>query len=454
MNRARERTLNEAEYSGGPVLYWMDRDQRVSDNWALWLARERAQSGRAPLAVAVCLDPEDRPLTARRVDFKLGGFREVEKELRAKDVPLFALVGDPLEELQRFIDRHSVGMLVTDFSPLREARSHRTGLARTLSIPLVEVDTHNIVPCWVASQKKEFAARTFRPKIHRLLQDFLEDFPTFRKHRYPWPDSAAQVEWDGVRESLSVDESVGALEWIEPGPGAALEQLDRFIEERLARYDEDRNDPNAPGQSNLSPYLNFGHLSAQRVALELNGREGSTGAVEDFLEELIVRRELSDNFCYYEPEYDSFAGFPDWARQTLDEHREDDREYRYGRDEFEKAETHEDLWNAAQREMVDRGKMHGYLRMYWGKKILEWSESPEAALETAIYLNDRYELDGVDPNGYTGVAWSIGGVHDRAWAERPVFGKIRYMNRSGSKSKFDVDEYVERHSRPGTAISS
>jgi deoxyribodipyrimidine photo-lyase len=164
---------------------------------------------------------------------------------------------------------------------------------------------------------------------------------------------------------------------------------------------------------------------------------------ETFLEELVVRRELSDNFCFYNSNYDNFRGFPEWARKTLDIHRGDAREYHYTAEQLECAETHDDLWNAAQTEMVKRGKMHGYMRMYWAKKILEWTESPEMAMEVAVYLNDRYELDGRDPNGYAGIAWSIGGVHDRAWNERPVFGKIRYMSYNGCKTKFNVKEYLK-----------
>ncbi len=160
---------------------------------------------------------------------------------------------------------------------------------------------------------------------------------------------------------------------------------------------------------------------------------------------MIVRRELADNYCFYNDHYDSFEGYPDWAKKTLTVHRKDTREYIYSREEFERALTHDDLWNAAQREMVVEGKMHSYLRMYWAKKILEWTESPEKAQEICIYLNDRYELDGRDPNGYTGIAWSLGGVHDRAWKERPIFGKIRFMSYKGCASKFDIQAYIERH---------
>ena len=206
----------------------------------------------------------------------------------------------------------------------------------------------------------------------------------------------------------------------------------------------DRNDPLKNGQSNLSPYLHFGQIAAQRVALEVMGSSGPTDARKAFLEELIVRRELSDNFCFYNPRYDRVDGFPAWAQATLERHRRDPRDYGYTPEQFEQAQTHDDLWNAAQREMVRTGKMHGYLRMYWAKKILEWTPSPEEALKIAITLNDRYELDGRDPNGYTGIAWSLGGVHDRPWGERKVFGLIRYMSANGCKSKFDVKGYIQK----------
>ena len=162
---------------------------------------------------------------------------------------------------------------------------------------------------------------------------------------------------------------------------------------------------------------------------------------------MIIRRELSDNFCEYEKNYDYFEGFHHWAQKSLNEHRNDEREYIYTDEQFEEADTHDPLWNAAQNQMKTTGKMHGYMRMYWAKKILEWSPSPEIALQVAINLNDKYELDGRDPNGYTGIAWSIGGIHDRAWFERPVYGKIRYMNYNGCKSKFNVFKYIEMHAK-------
>jgi deoxyribodipyrimidine photo-lyase len=234
-----------------------------------------------------------------------------------------------------------------------------------------------------------------------------------------------------------------------PGEKAGYEAAKFFFNHVLHRYHTDRNDPNKEGQSNLSPYLHFGQLGAQRVAYEINlaGEEGAE--VDSFLEELVIRRELSDNYCFYNPHYDAVEGFPDWARKSLEKHLTDPRETQYSVDIFEKGETHDLLWNAAQIEMVFTGKMHGYMRMYWAKKILEWTESPRKAMETAIYLNDKYSLDGRDPNGYAGIAWSIGGVHDRAWFERPVYGKVRYMSYGGCKSKFNVNDYIKKSASYG-----
>ena len=229
-----------------------------------------------------------------------------------------------------------------------------------------------------------------------------------------------------------------------PGPKAAKACLRRFVSRRLATYDTARNDPNAEGQSDLSPYLHFGQISAQRVALTVEAADAPDEAKATFLEELIVRRGLSDNFCLYNPNYDNPKGFANWARLALSAHAGDTLEYLYNAAQFEAAETHDPLWNAAQLEMVVGGKMHGHMRMYWGKKILEWTPSVDAAMEIALHLNNKYELDGRDPNGYAGVAWCIGGVHDRAWPSHNVYGKIRYMNANGCRRKFDVDAYIQR----------
>ena len=446
MHPERLRLLKEGPAGRGPVVYWMSRDQRTRDNWALLYAQDLAVQAKAPLLVVFCLVPEFLGAARRPYAFMLQGLQEVESDLVKQRIAFHLLQGSPEEVLPPYLRTVQAGSLVTDFDPLQRKRLWKSSVARRIEIPFYEVDAHNIVPCWHASPKQEYGAYTLRPKIQRVLSEFLEDFPPLRKHPFFWKEAAKETDWPQVMKTLKADPAVTPVNEFPSGEKAARQTWKTFIESRLTSYDTDRNDPLKNGQSGLSPYLHFGQIAAQRVALEVMGSSGPTDARKAFLEELIVRRELSDNFCFYNPRYDLLDGFPAWARATLDRHRRDPRDYLYTPEQLEQARTHDDLWNAAQREMVRTGKMHGYLRMYWAKKILEWTPSPEEALKIAIALNDRYELDGRDPNGYTGIAWSLGGVHDRPWGERKVFGLIRYMSYNGCKSKFDVKGYIQKQS--------
>ncbi len=439
----RARLLKDGIAGPGPVVYWMSRDQRARDNWALLFAQERALQRKVPLVVAFSLSPSFLGATIRQYGFMIEGLKEVEEELAAKNISFQVMAGNPEKTIPAMISKLKAGLLVTDFDPLRIKREWKEKVRERISVPFWEVDAHNVVPCWVASHKQEFSARTFRPKIDRLLPEFKVEFPVLKKHPFSW-ERRASIPWERLSKSLRVDKSVSEVKWIKPGEKAAKRALNSFLERKLSSYQEVRNRSELDGQSHLSPYLHFGQLSAQRVVLEAEKADVPQVDREAFLEELIVRRELSDNYCFYNLYYDHFEGFPDWAKKTLNQHRSDAREYLYELEELEMGRTHDELWNSAQLEMVIRGKMHGFMRMYWAKKILEWTPSPEDALEVAIYLNDRYELDGRDPNGYTGIAWSIGGVHDRAWGSRPIFGKIRYMSYRGCARKFNVPSYIEK----------
>lgn len=451
INEKRIRTLKEVMPGAGPVVYWMSRDQRAHDNWALLFSQELALEDKKNLAVVFTLVPQFLGAAIRQYDFMIKGLMELEKELERYNIPFFILTGDPSVEIAKFITEHKVSKLVTDFDPLKIKRKWKREVSEKTNVPFYEVDAHNIVPCFYVSQKPEFGAYTIRPKIHTKLPEFLDEFPELKKMNGSSMLSSARIDWKKIYSSLKVDEKVKPVDWLKSGESVAHKALQDFIENKFDKYAALRNDPNADVLSNLSPYLHFGQISAQRVALVVNNL-GDHPSADSFLEELIVRKELSDNFCYYNFNYDSFNGFPDWAKNTLNDHRKDEREFVYSLTEFEESKTHEDLWNAAQNELVKTGKLHGYMRMYWAKKILEWSKSPEEAMKIAVYLNDKYELDGRDPNGYTGCAWAIGGVHDRAWTERPVFGKIRYMNRNGAKRKFDIEKYISRFS--GKIIST
>lgn len=439
----RLRHLNDVEHGhGNQVIYIMSRDQRADDNHALLAAQEYAIERQLPLLVVFCLYPAVRHRNSEQYRFMLAGLQDVEQRLRARRIGFRVLTGKPHKHLGQ-LDPSAV---FTDFSPLRGPRALRSQLARDLACPLFEVDTHNVVPAWVTSDKEEYAARTIRPKIHRLLDDYLCEPPALKKH--PYPMEAEPVDWHAAGSAMKAPAIDGYSPDFTPGARAAKLNLRRFLHERLARYNVDRNDPTLDGLSNVSPWLHFGHISSLRIALEVEKwREDNPGhdeTVDAYLEELIVRKELSDNFCLYNRNYDSFDGIRDWARTTLEDHLADEREFLYTFNELEAADTHDDAWNAAQIEMMRTGKMHGYMRMYWAKKLLEWTEHPAIAIDHAIALNDTWSLDGYDPNGYTGILWSIGGIHDRAWAERPVFGKIRYMNANGLKRKFNVQEYIDR----------
>jgi deoxyribodipyrimidine photo-lyase len=443
IDRRRVRILKESDWRRGSVVLWMSRDQRMNDNWALLFAQELAMKKKAPLAVIFCLVPRFLNATIRQYGFMIKGLLEVEKNLKKKDIPFFLITGQPETEIPKFVDRYEIGTIVADFSPLRINRGWKESVIKNIDIPLYEVDAHNIVPCWITSSKQEYSARTLRPKLHRLLPEFLKDFPSLKKHPYNWKEEISIIDWGKSLKTLDIDFTIQEVEWIKPGEKAAYRTMQKFFKNKLLLYDKQRNDPVRDGQSNLSPYLHFGQISPQRMALKAFKSSTDKKSRDAFLEELIVRRELSDNFCFYNPNYDNVEGFPAWAKRTLNEHRNDKRKYLYTLKQFENALTHDELWNAAQMEMVKKGKMHGYMRMYWAKKILEWTESPAQAIKIAIYLNDKYELDGRDPNGYAGIAWSIGGVHDRAWNNRLFFGKIRYMSYNGCKAKFDIKKYIE-----------
>ncbi len=440
----RVRLLKEGRLKGEIILYWMSRDQRVQDNWSLVFASQLAKENQMKLGVVFILVPEFQGAAMRQYGFMLQGLQEVELKLVDRNIPFFLLQGEPGEVLPDFLNSVDCAALVCDFDPLKIKRAWKKEIGDHLEIPLYEVDSHNIVPARTTSDKTEFAAYTIRPKIKRKLEYFLDAFPELPS-RSSGANQNEKVDWDQVRSGLKADESVPEVDWLIPGEAAAQKQLEDFIHNRLSKYRDQRNDPNRDAASHLSPYLHFGQISAQRITIEVIKSGQDQEAVDAFLEELIIRRELSDNFCFYNPDYDNFKGFPDWARNSLNEHRKDEREYLYERHEFEEGKTHDPLWNAAQLQMIKTGKMHGYTRMYWAKKILEWTPTPEDALSFSIYLNDKYELDGRDPNGYVGCAWSIGGVHDRAWSKRPVFGKIRYMSYKGCKRKFDVKRYIDQY---------
>lgn len=461
----RVRKLNTPDSTDGPIVYWMNREIRVNNNWSLLYAQQLATERNQPLIVVYNLVTEFLGGRGRQLQFKLEGLQEVEENLGKLNIPFYLIIEkdgkNSGKEIIQFCNNHSAGALITDFYPLRLPRTWSDYVCQHIDCAFYEVDAHNIVPAWVVSDKKEYAAYTIRNKIYKHLPDYFESFPNLKKqsdHNIKAPN----INW----KSLTPTDIKYPIDWAIGGESQAQQFLKKFIKNDLESYATDRNDAVADVQSNLSPYLHYGMISRQDIALQIidhvdtpivklmSGSRNKAKVNPDakltikdhagaFLEELIVRAELADNFCFYEPNYDNSRGFPSWAIETLHQHARDKREYIYTQTEFENAQTHDDLWNACQMQMVKSGKMHGYMRMYWAKKILEWTKNPDDAMAIAIYLNDTYELDGRDPNGYAGIAWSIGGIHDRPWFDRDVYGKVRYMARSGCEKKFDVAAYIE-----------
>lgn len=443
MLEKRTHRLNNHPIAGKSVIYVMSRDQRVTYNFALLAAQELAIQQRLPLIVVFHLLPNVTNRLWQQYDFMLNGLKEVEKNLVKLQIPLIVTSGQTVSSFHQLAAELEPAAWFFDFSPLRGPIKLQQELAQYLTAACFVVDTHNIVPVWETSNKEEWAAYTIRPKINRLLPEYLKapDHPV----KHPHPLIKPTTDWDKIYRLVKAPKIADYNPPFIPGESAAKKQLEHFVHKVLPDYAEKRNDPTLDSQSNLSPYLHFGQISSLEAALTVNkSMSAHKSSVESFLEELIVRKELSDNFCLHNKNYDSFAGIKDWAKTSLSKHMHDKREHLYSRDEFEEAKTADPAWNAAQNQLRRTGKMHGYMRMYWAKKILEWSKTPEQAIEHAVYLNDTYHLDGYDPNGYVGILWSIGGIHDRPWFERPIFGQIRYMNYNGLKSKFPIQTYIDQ----------
>ncbi len=429
---------------GRYVLYWMQAAQRAEYNHALEHAIGWANQLKVPVVTIFGLTADFPEANARHYHFMLEGLAQVQRDLAERGISLVVRAAPPQCVAKLALD---ACLVVVDGGHLRIQRQWRSDVAQAIPCRLEEVETNLIVPVEEAADKENFSAGTFRPRIGSELATYCVELRRRRPRLSSLDLKFESLDLGDISRlvcGLKIDTSVGPVSELKSGTREAKRLLTAFLRDKLDRYHHDRNDPNLDSTSNLSPYLHFGQVSPLYVALKVR-RAGGAGA-DAFLEELIVRRELSFNFVHYNRQYDDFESLPPWVKRTLNFHAPDKREYLYDLEEFETARTHDPYWNAAQRQMVLTGKMHGYMRMYWGKKILEWSRSPREGFRIALHLNNRYELDGRDPNGYAGVAWCFG-KHDRAWAERPVFGKVRYMNAAGLRRKFDVEAYVRQVER-------
>lgn len=441
----RIKSLNNKIITDNPyVVYWMQSSQRTEYNHALEYSIIKANSLKKPLIVYFGLMDGFPEANERHYYFMLEGLKEVKEELAKRGIKMLIRRVSP--EIGALEISCFAALMVVDRGYLRVERSWREFLAKNVTCPVIEVETNVIVPIEDASPKEEYSAATLRSKISKKLETYTlplsERKCDVMSINRDLPFENYDIEdIDKVICSLDIDKNVKRSSYYKGGTKTAKLLLEDFILNKLPYYTKLKNHPGEKYSSDLSPYLHFGQISPLYIYNELIyvNIEGK----RDFLEELIVRRELSMNFVFYNNKYDSYDCLPNWSKATLEKHLLDEREFIYSIDELEMAKTHDEYWNTAQMEMVITGKMHGYMRMYWGKKILEWSKTPKEAFDSAIYLNNKYLLDGRDPNAFTGVAWCFG-KHDRPWRERNVFGTVRYMNDKGLKRKFNMEKYTER----------
>ncbi|MBP7310155.1 MAG: deoxyribodipyrimidine photo-lyase [Candidatus Cloacimonetes bacterium] len=465
------------------LLYWMQQAQRATYNPALDYACAQAEALSLPLIVVFVLSPQVPEANLRHYSFMLQGLLETAATLHKQGISLFLAYGNPPEIIAQLASE--AVELIADHGYLRYQREWREMLqimlkdSRTI---YTEIETEPLIPVAVVSDHEEYAAATirrkllrkigsdfsFKPKRHYLLPAFRHDAPGFQAlHRFdPEKPQLTEIWWNN---QLQTDDGVPAVKNMKAGHTEALRLLNTFLKNKLPLYATQRNEPSLDIQSGLSPYLHFGQICTMEIIQRLSehiglniselpeliiskeDRDPVLMGARAFAEELVIRRELSFNYCWYNEAYDSFAGLPAWAKSTLLNHLSDPREQHYLLDSLEQCATHDVYWNAAQWEMMTTGKMHNYLRMYWGKRVLAWCDNPEDAYQILLYLNNRYSLDGRDPNSFAGIAWCFG-KHDRPWQNRSIYGSVRYMNARGLERKFDMKGYLSRIGYPEQGV--
>jgi deoxyribodipyrimidine photo-lyase len=444
--KARLKPLNQKGVGAGRfVLYWMQQSQRAEWNHALEYAVTKANDLGLPLLVIFSLTKNYPDANLRHYTFMLEGLAETQKTLEKRGIKMIVQEGEPPDIVVE--KSMSAALVICDRGYLMHQKIWRQEVAAKAPCHLIQVESDVVVPVGEVSRKAEYAAFTIRPKIKKILDTFLKPVPEISLkvnslgiHMDTLDLSASNI----FTQHLTADHEVFAVTPLfQGGTNQAKNLFEKFLHKNLQQYEKNGNQPQTDDISHMSPYLHFGQISPVYLALKVINSGAGKSAKDAFIEQLVVRRELAVNYVEYTHDYDQFDAIPQWAQKTLDEHRDDSRKTPYTRREMENAETHDEYWNAAMLEMRYTGFMHNYMRMYWGKKILEWSKTPKLAFNTALYLNNKYFLDGRDPNSYAGVAWLFG-LHDRPFKERDIFGKVRYMTATGLKRKCDIQAYVDK----------
>jgi len=451
--RVRVRRSGTPDPEGTCVVYWMQRAQRGVDNPALDIAVQAANAISKPIVVFFAPRPFP-PANLRHYAFLAQGIADIAEAVEKRGIG-FVLRRFPDHSVLKFCDEVKAALVIGDENPIRQAAAWRVTVAQKLKAPLWTVDADVIVPSKLL-EKEQYAAYIIRPRLQARLKESLVP-PSLIKAKVPWrrPPRLQTLSTDvDLTEGWRLDRSVQPVANWKGGTREALRLLQDFVQHKLPHYARDHNHPEVEGTSRLSPYLHFGQISPATIALAVEKADVPRAQKDAFLNQVITWRELSVNLAHFNPDYDNFECAEPWAHRTLADHARDPRPVLYTEAQLENAETHDSLWNAAQMQMVNGGWMHNYLRMYWAKKILEWTPSPALAHQIAVRLNDKYELDGRDPNGYAGIAWSILGKFDRPWFERPIFGKIRYMSGTSTGRKFDSKKYIAQNLQPAMFTSS
>jgi len=446
----RVQLLNDksANNDGKYVLYWMQMFKRTEYNHALNFAIQQANERKLPLVVYEGLKYY-YPWSSDRIHtFILEGVEEKREAFEKLGIKyVFYLQKDensPKDTVARIAK--DAALIVTDDFPCFIIPKHNEAIVRKAEIPVFAVDSNGVIPM-SRFDKEEYAAYTIRPKIKKILNEYLKPFKEEKiivradDLKVDCPETKVE-NLEKLVSECAIDHSVKASHFYQGGTANGRKRLKKFLKEILTDYDEARNKPEKDGSSRLSSYLHFGFLSSLEIALAVQEADAAQASKDAYLEELIVRRELSYNFTRFNEKYDSLESLPAWVQKTMREHITDARAPIYSLEQLERGETYDELWNAAQREMVETGEMHNYVRMLWGKNVIGWTKSYEEAFAVLEHLNNKYCLDGRNPNSYAGILWCFG-KHDRPWMKRPVFGTIRYMTSGSTGKKFNSKQYIE-----------
>jgi deoxyribodipyrimidine photo-lyase len=445
--RTRVRKGGASAKDGKCVVYWMQRAQRALDNPALDLAVSVANTLGLPVVAFFSAIDNFPHANLRHYHFLQQGMVDVEHDLAERNIG-FVMRRPPNHEILPFVEEVKAALVIGDENPLRFMRAKRDKTASSIQIPFLTVDADVVVPSRLL-EKAQYAAYTARPKLEKLRSQWLKPCANAAA-AHIWKKPRGLEHYDPKLDITAgwkkLDRSIGPVETFAGGTHAATRRLRWFLDNAFRSYAEKRGQPEVDGSTKMSPYLHFGHISPFTIALAaqkaVKDGKATIADLDSLFNEMLIWRELAVNFVTYSDNYDSWECAEPWAKETIREHADDPRPHKYSLEQMRDARTHDDLWNAGQLQMVTTGWMHNRVRMYWAKKILEWSPNAATAFEWAVILNDSYLLDGRDCNGYAGIAWSIVGKFDRPWFDRPIFGKIRYMSRESTGKKFNSAKYI------------